>query len=327
VGTGGTGGNPFIPEAKTIVVAAAGGTKCAFVANGGSDSISGIQIANQPVLKGTFSASTKDVALSGLATSPTFLYASYADSYSIAAFQMSEGCQLSFAGDVAAKGIFGGYVLGMALHGSILVVAYGDYSIESFNVSGGIPVANGDLQIASGRASGLYPVGVDITKNGQYAVFSDNGGPTAVEVSNISSGKLEPPVLFTGLGPGTNATSILISPNDNLAYLADALNAQVTAVRISETTGKATFDCISSPLKGSGNSLTNLALDTTIGTGEVVFAVETYPSSIGMLSVATPFLKACTLTETAGSPVSDPDSSSLRSIAVYPPRTFLARTF
>jgi hypothetical protein len=54
--------------------------------------------------------------------------------------------RLSFVSDVFAAGLNGGVVDGMAIHGDIMVITYGDGSIESFDISGGVPVSNGDQQ-------------------------------------------------------------------------------------------------------------------------------------------------------------------------------------
>ena len=62
----------------------------------------------------------------------------------------------------------------MALYGNLLVVTYGDGSIESFDVSGGLPLSNGDEQNATGYASDHFPSGVVITPDGHYAIFGDD---------------------------------------------------------------------------------------------------------------------------------------------------------
>jgi 6-phosphogluconolactonase (cycloisomerase 2 family) len=314
VGTGGAGGGG-------VSVATVGSEACAYISNGTSENITAIVIPKQKYV-GIYSASTKDSGLARNVTNGTYLYASFGSSRTIATFQVNAGCGLTFVGDVAAEGLSGGAVSGMALHGSILVVAYGDGSIESFNVSAGLPVSNGDEQFSSGHADGFSPFGVDISKNGDYAVFGDTGGVTTVEVSDISSGKLTPTVLYDNLGAGKGSENVLLSPNGGLLYITDAVSSQVTAAKFSETSGKVSAGCVSTALKGLFDVLGGLALDTTTGTGDVVYVAEAYsPSYIGMLSVSSSQTQ-CTLTEPSTSPVVDPDGYYVTPIAVWPPRPF-----
>jgi hypothetical protein len=108
---------------------------------------------------------------------------------------------------VLAVGLNSGVVTGMAMHGSMMVVTYGDGSIESFNIAGGAPVSNGDAQNSSGLANDHLPNGVDITADGHYAIFGDASTVTTLEVSDISSGKLTPRSPMTSARPGIPATS------------------------------------------------------------------------------------------------------------------------
>jgi hypothetical protein len=318
VGTGGSGGGD-------VTVAQVGSDECAYVSNASSEKITAIVIPTQKYV-GIYPASTSDTGLGATVTNGTYLYAAFDGSKKIATFQVNAGCGLTFLGDVSASGLNYPYsgVNSMALHGGILVVTYGEGSIQSFNISAGLPVSNGDEQDASGHSYGYAPVGVDISKNGQYAVFGDVGGVVAVETSDIYSGKLTPTVFYDNLGAGTGSTAVRLSPNDDLLYITDRGTKQVTAVKFSETTGRPSADCVSQALKNA-YAIYGLALESTAGTGSVVYVAEwsayNGPSWIGMLSVGVTGGK-CTLTEPPESPVSDPDGSYLGSIAVWPPRPF-----
>jgi hypothetical protein len=62
----------------------------------------------------------------------------------------------------------------MAAHANTLVATYVDGSIESFDISQGVPVSNGDKQNSTAfLKSGAYPGGVDITQDGHFAIFGD----------------------------------------------------------------------------------------------------------------------------------------------------------
>jgi hypothetical protein len=222
----------------------------------------------------------------------------------------------------------------MAVNGNILVVAYGDGSIQSFNVSNGIPVSNGDLQNSTGYTSSKSrpaPSGVDITQNGQYAIFGDVGPQTQVEVSSLASGKLAKTVVYT-LASFVDAGSIRLSPDQHLLYIALSESGRVMAAFFNATTGVVSIGCYSAALSGFNSRpwLGNVATRDTSGTGNVLYVAEfgrDYVevnhgpgSAIGILTI-TSTGASCVLREASGSPqlLTFPGSLSL---GVYPPRPF-----
>jgi hypothetical protein len=299
---------------------------CAFLSVSGSAEIAGVDIASLEDI-GTFSGSSTDSAHDngiGLANNGTYLYANFTTSNTIATFAILSGCRLHFLGDISPLGLQSGNVKGMALHENMLVLAYGDGSIESYDASAGIPVSNGDLQNATGYAKDLFPVGVDITQDGHYAIFGDQSTYTNVEVSDISSGKLTQTKLYN-LGNAGNSASVYLSPDETLLYIANTGNGRVTAAFFNATTGVLTPGCTSAPLKGFDNYwifLDSPVTQLNTGTGSVLYLGEFgSPSGIAVVDVTSSGGK-CTLTEEANSPVNDPNSTSLLSIGVYPPRQF-----
>src|SRR5262249_46943490 len=130
----------------------------------------------------------------GLVMNGNYLYASYSDSSTIGTFAVQQGCSLTFLSDISVKGVRTGIINGSALHGSMLVASYSDGTIESFNVSGGTPVSNGDKQSSSATVSSqaaTYANAIDITSDGHFAIFGDTSTGLSIEVSDISSGKLK----------------------------------------------------------------------------------------------------------------------------------------
>ena len=337
VSTGGLGiGNGFFAT-NGVAVIQKSNNRCVFVADGGSADIAGISIQGQNVT-GNFKGSSGDTGSFfgiGLATNGNFLYASFTDSNNIATFKVGPGCVLTFRADVPAVGLNGFPVGGMALHGNILVVAYVDGSIQSFSVSGGVPVSNDDEQFCTGYvADGAFPSGVDITQDGHFAIFGDacstaSCSPTEVEVSDISSGKLTPTVEYGGpgggLGAGLNSNNVWLSPDESLLYISNNQSGQVTAANFDKTAGTVSVGCTSPPLKGFGSAWTHtvgLATELTSGTGSVLFVAESgNPSSVGILRVRTNGA-LCKLTESANSPAIDAVSPGLLSIGAFPPRPF-----
>jgi hypothetical protein len=334
LGTGGNGsGGVFFGAAKMVIAADVGTEGCFYVANADSNNITAFTVTGNKYVR-TFSGSANETYIGGMASNGAYLYAAFSgindDNRTIGTFQMSAGCGLTFIGEKFVNGLASQPVNGMAAHGDLLVVAYQDGSIQSFTNSAGVLASNGDEQYTAGRDHSpvLAPKGVDISQNGQYAIFGDDGSTTAVEVSDISSGKLTPTRLYDDLGAGLNATNIMLSPNDDLLYVANNLSDTITGLRFNQNTGAVSYGCISGTLTGSSVVAEGLALYSTSGTGGVLYVAEydssTNASSVGMLTIKDTGGK-CTLTENArntNSPFSAPNSYQLQSIAVYPPRPF-----
>ena len=208
-----------------------------------------------------------------------YLYASFSSSNTIATFQVQSDCTLTFINDVSVVGLQSGFIDGMAISGNILVATYGDGSIESFDISNGTPVSNGDLQNSSGSLSAnfaTYPTSVEVTQDGHFALFGDTSTSDVVEVSDISSGKLTKTVPYN-LGHGVNSSNILLSPDETLLYISNTQGDKIAAAFFNASTGKLTFGCISGSLKGyvaNWSYLGSLALETNTGTGSAVYAAE-----------------------------------------------------
>lgn len=324
-GRGGIAGGYF--GADRIRVLNSGSAECVYMSQALSGEIEGINVKTLKI-GGHTVGSQQDTGGSngvGLAMNAQYLYASFTDSNTIGTFQVKPGCKISFVGDIAVGGLQGGVIDGMAVHGSMLIGTYADGSIESFNISGGMPVSNGDLQNSTGSHGGnVYPNGIDITSDGHFAIFGDTATSTIVEVSDISSGKLTTTVVYH-LGKAQSSSNIMLSPDETLLYISNTQGDKVTAAFFDKSTGKLSRGCSSGFLRGyvdNWSYLAGLALEKTTGTGGVIYAAEFgAPSSIGMIKVTSAGGK-CTLKELPNSPVSDPNSPGLLSIGGFPPRSF-----
>ncbi|MGA7459914.1 MAG: hypothetical protein WBW69_06795 [Candidatus Korobacteraceae bacterium] len=308
-------------------------TQCLYVADAGTGDIAGINIQSR-LLAGNFSGSDKDIGTSngiGMAMNQNYLYAGYSLSNTIATFSVGSGCTLSFLGDITVTPLNGGWIAGMALNGNIMVVTYIDGSIQSFNIANGIPVSNNDEQNSFGFVQSYYPDSVDITQDGHFAIFGDASVPTVVEVSDLSSGKLAPTVMYlvgpqtNPIGPGVNSATARLSPDESLLYVGNSQNGYVAAAFFNKTTGRVSPGCVSPLLSQFYNTWSyvgGLQTRDTTGTGNVLYVAEFgSPSSIGIVNV-TSTGTACTLKEVAGSPASDGSSPGLLNIQVFPPRPF-----
>jgi len=327
VRTGGNGiAGGFFGEDR-IQVLDAGKTQCVFASEASSSSVVGIDIQTLKVTSST-TGSSSDTGMTngiGLAMNPHYLYASYSDVNTIGTFLVKPGCKLKFVGDITVGGLQGGTIDAMFLHGNMMVVTYTDGSIQSFNISAGKPVSNGDEQNSTGsRGGNTYPSGVDITEDGHFAIFGDISISTVIEVSDISSGKLTPTVVYR-LGSAISSGNIMLSPDESLLYISNTQGDRITAAFFDTTTGQLSKGCTSGTLKGYSKDwsyLGSLALADTHGTGGTVYVAEYgSPSSIGEIKV-TSSGGTCTLKETFRSPIADSSSPGLLSIGMFPPRSF-----
>jgi 6-phosphogluconolactonase (cycloisomerase 2 family) len=326
VSLGGVGAGGGYFAASRVSVLQSKTEACAFLSLGGSGEISAVDLKAQRDID-NYPAEATDTGSKngiGLVNNGTYLYASFSTSHTIATFSVLPGCGLQFLSDISPRGKHQGDVKGMAVHGNMLVVAYGEGSIESFDISAGVPVSNGDLQDATGYSTDRFPSAVDISPDGRFAVFGDMSVSTTVEVSDISSGKLKKTVLYNP-GPSNDASNVYFSPDGSLIYIANTGSGKVTAVFFDSTTGKVTHGCVSATLKGFDDTWVFLAspvTQQTTGTGSVLYLAEFgSPSSIAVVNV-TSDAGVCTLKEAAASPIIAPNTNVLLSIGMYPPRTF-----
>jgi 6-phosphogluconolactonase (cycloisomerase 2 family) len=263
----------------------------------------------------------------GLAVNGSYLYASFADSNTIATFQVMAGCGVAFVNDIAAGGLAGGLINGMAIHGNFMITSFTDGSIESFNISAGVPVSNGDEQYSSATLTSqdsTYPNAIDITSDGHFAIFGDTSTLESVEVSDISSGKLGQTVVHKSKA-SISASNVILSPDETLLYVINTQGDTVSAYNFDKTTGKLSGGCISGPIRGQSANWSYLAgpsLISTSGNGGGVYVAEFGgPSAIAMVRL-TSSGKKCSLQESTQSPFADPDSQGLLSIGMFPPRAF-----
>lgn len=303
--------------------------QCVYASEAANADVVGIAV-NTLTVGGKASGSGTDSGTSngiGLAMNSNYLYASFSDSNTIGTFAVQAGCSLAFLNDTSVAGLHGGIINGMAVHGTMLIASYTDGSIESFNISGGTPVPNGDEQSSTATVTSqeaTYANSIDITSDGHYAIFGDTSTALNVEVSDISSGKLTKTKVYTSTA-SISSSNLMLSPDETMLYVINTQGATVTALFFDKSTGKLSKGCTSAPLSGLSTNwsyLTGMAPINQTGNGGGVYVGEfSSVSGIATVTLSSSGQK-CTLQEAAGSPVSDPNSPGLLSIGAYPPRSF-----
>jgi hypothetical protein len=275
-----------------------------------------------------------------------YFFAAFTGENKIVFYKVGPNCQLFWASSTLAVGLGGTPVMSMAVSKvgpHVLVVTYGDGSIQSFKIGGGTLTPLAIFFSTGSGAQGGLPESVDITKNGKFAVFGDNQpGFAEVETARIMpTGALTPTADFGGplsagginLGPGLNSRDIWLSPaavgGSFYLYITNNSSGQVTTARVSQVTGAVS---VAGTCMGAYTNPTTLAPSfwtapaglntiTTTGAGGAL-AVTEYgaPSSVALLKIQT--ATGCTL-ELPGSPFGDPFSNKgLSSVGVFPSRAY-----
>jgi hypothetical protein len=270
----------------------------------------------------------------GLAENPagTFLFAAYSTSGTIATYAQAADCVLKYRSEVITIGANVGSVDGMRVtpNGKYLIVAYSDASIGSYAINpktGVLTLVARYLVADSALASS-----VDITADGKWVLFGTNSFGTGgeVEVAPIhADGALGATVGYIPIGQGENSSNAWLSPDETLIYISDNSSGQITAVPFDAKTGviNKSAACTSAVLKNFNSTWQALGSVTTRGLtklGSPLYAGEwsyTHPGGIAIVDVSVKG-GACTLTETADSPVADPVSDFLMTVGVDPPREF-----
>ena len=329
VDTFGNGINGGLFGANRIRVLNSGDQQCVFSSEAYNGIVAGVDLGTMNV-GGLAAGSPSDDGSGngvGLAVNSQYLYASYSDSNSIATFALSAGCGLSFLGDLAVGGLAGGLVNGMAVHGNLMVTTYSDGTIESFDISGGLPVANGDKQFstATRRMRGAsYPNSIDITSDGRFAIFGDTATSIVVEVSDISSGRLTAPTVYKS-DASISSSTIMLSPDETILYVVNTQGDSVTALFFNRATGRLSDGCTSPPIRGHSKRwsyLGGVALANPTGNGGGVYVSEYGErSAVAFLKLAVNG-RTCTLKEHFGSPYVNPHTFGMLSIGTFPPRNF-----
>ena len=312
-----------------ISVLNSGGQQCVYASSAATGQIVGIAI-NTLTVAGSTSGSPTDLGTTngiGMVMNGQYLYASFTDTNTIGTFAVQSGCGLTFINDVSVAGLAGGVINGMAIHGSMLIATFTDGSIQSFDISAGAPVSNGDEQYSTATLNSMdatYPNTIDITSDGHYAIFGDTSTSVVVEVSDISSGRLTPTILYTG-NKSISSSNIMLSPDETMLYVVNTQGASVSAFFFNAATGVLSGGCTSSTVSGQSadwSYLTSAGLASQTGNGGGVYVAEYgSPSGIALVSL-TVTGQTCSMQEVNGSPFTDPNTLGLLSIGTFPPRSF-----
>jgi hypothetical protein len=306
-----------------------GGQQCVYASSAATGEIVGVAI-NTLTIGGSATGSPTDLGTTngiGMVMNSQYLYASFTDTNTIGTFAVQSGCSLSFINDVSVDGLAGGVINGMAIHGNMLIATYTDGSIQSFNISAGSPVSNGDEQYSTATLNSMdatYPNSIDITSDGHYAIFGDTSTSVVVEVSDISSGRLTPTVLYTG-NKSISSSNIMLSPDETLLYVINTQGASVSAMFFNAATGVLSDGCKSKTVSGQSadwSYLAGLGLASQTGNGGGVYVAEYgNPSGIALVTLTVKD-QTCSMQEVKGSPFTDSNSLGLLSIGTFPPRSF-----
>jgi hypothetical protein len=356
-------GLPGVLGANQDGIGTFGNYTCLFASDpataGGGDVAAFNVVAGTPALVGRFAIPGNTIANKSLPVAVDrraaypFVFAAFTGIKKIASFQVNPGCKLTFISAVGAVGLSGFPVAGIAVSPAgpgvapigppVVVVTYQDGSIQPFKISptGTLaPTAPAFFSTGHGTQGG-NPAGVDITANGQYAVFGDDQTITEVEVSAITSGTgvLAPTTDYGGpavgsgvnLGTGANSSYLWISPGaiagTSFVYVSNNNSRQVTTTTLNPGGVVGLVTACTSPftnptmLHPTGFTESGgIKTQATSGTGSFLYVGEfgTH-SAVALLKIQTP--SGCTQ-EVPLSPFIDTFSTNVLSVTALPFRAF-----
>jgi hypothetical protein len=332
---------------------AASTANCLFISNAGT-TIGGQQVGDIAaftapgfVLVGNYS----NPSLSGLANgiglvvnpNNQYLYAAYTTASNIGVWQIGSDCSLTLASTTASGGAIGGMALAQqAGGGQYLAVSYPKYPNKSYVDL--FIISNGGSTVTE-EASGpqiafSMPIGVDIPKDGNVAVFGDTSNPEEIETWWISTTPgtcfpttAAPPCLsahqnFSKLSTGDNSSNLWLSPaawsnptTGGCLYVSSNTSIKVATAKFVEGTTPGTVSITPTSrtpytiAQGAGTNYT-VAIQTVTdtGTGGGIYVVE-WPNYIATVDVNTD----CSLGASKAIPDPSP-AAALLSITAWPPR-------
>src|SRR5207237_1158577 len=127
-----------------------------------------------------------------------------------------------------------------------------------------------------------------------------------VEVSDLSTGKLAPTIVYSGLGSDSALGGIWLSPAETVLYLSNFSSGQVEAAFFDKTTGVVSAGCTSEVLKEYNHLvafLAGMATSSRTGTGGALYVAEP-DTRVGVVRL-TSSGGTCSFAESPNSPVAD----------------------
>ncbi len=327
-GDGSGGGSFAIPRA---VIYLHGSDKCGFFSDSGSSDIAsfkevtsgGKKVGNFKDPKGSGGSGTSGGI--GLTIGGDYLFAGYAGSSNIGVFKILPGCKLKLMGTKNIPSPAAG--LRATPNGKTLVVAYGYGANQVDSLSVG---ANGKLTEHGPYKATAGAAGVDITKDGKYAIFGDAvGTSTEIEIFPINAnGSLGKDNNFGGdgsLGAGKDSSNVWLSPNEKFLFVTNNLSAQITSLTFSEKPLGLSYVNITT-LKDASQIISTAENTTAAATGNGGYLYVSEYSDPNSFVALLKINSDGSTTEVAGSPfaitVSNGGGPGLQSLAGYPTRGF-----
>jgi len=327
-GDGSGGGSFAIPRA---VLYLHGADKCGFFSDAGSSDIAafkevtngGKKVGNFKDPKGSGGSGTSGGI--GLTTAGNYLFAGYAGSSNIGVWKILTGCKLKLLGTKTIPSPTAG--MRVTPDGKTVVVAYGygANQVDSFSVG-----ADGKLTENGPYAATAGAAGVDITKDGKYAIFGDAvGTSTEIEIYPINAdGSLGKDNNFGGdgsLGAGVDSSDVWLSPNEKFLYVSNNLSAEVTSLQFSENPLGLSYVNITA-LKDAKEIISIAEVTTSAATGNGGYLYLSEYSDPDSFVALLKINSDGSTTEVAGSPfaitVSEGGGPGLQSLVAYPIRGF-----
>ena len=246
--------------------------QCVYASAGANHDVVGINGSTLTV-GGSASGSETDGGTSngiGLAMNSNYLYTSFSDSNTIGTFAVESGCGLTFIGDTSAKGLHGGIINGMAVHGTMLIASFTDGSIPSHSIFPAAlrcPMATNRPPPHDDEARRAQPIPTPSTlpATATSPFFGDTS--TAFSVGNFRHFFRQALQKRKSTNPGRQHQfwrPPSEDPDETMLYVVNTQGASVSALFFNSTTGTLSAGCTSPPLRGQSQDWSYLAGLTTI---------------------------------------------------------------
>jgi len=320
----------------TVQIIRASTDVCVFIGDtpGSGNDISSFQYPGLQVAGNYSDPQIQETGLIVIAAHGNYLFAAYA-SY-VDTWQIEPGCSLSPMHTVIAPD--GIVSLAVTPNGQTLLANYGYFGeVGSFSIApDGSLTPHGPYDEGNGLNGSR---GVDVTADGKYALFAIASYPsppynrsyTQINIFAINSdGTLGKLYVFGGdgtMGFGSGSGPLWLSPNQNFLFVSDTgtESQKITTLYFTENPLNLAYGCIAKPRNlGPPATIWGLATALPTGSGGGLYVAET-ASNTASSAIALFGINPSTgcLKEAPESPFSiDNLESSLKSVAVWPPRPF-----
>jgi len=334
VRTGGHGsgvGNNSNTASNRVVIVPNGSAQCAFLSDAGTSDIAAFTLSGSHIVRvGNYSNTNFEGGNAiALAAHGSVLFAGYYGSANIGSWAIQSDCSLVLLNLTSLMHFATVNGMGVTPDGQILIVSYGNSSIDSFSIgTAGSLIEHGPYTPVHGDST---IQGLDITAESKAVIFASIDNDTKLDIWEYgiqTDGSLGSYTDYAELTPNVDyCVYPRLSPNEQFIYVScgvDAHEHNVVTLSFDRSSGTIAYVSTTnlSPQYNAFTSAGQLATISPNGNGDGLYVTLTNPtmSSVALLTINADG----TTVETPNSPffITKYGGPGLSSIAAWPPRPF-----